>query len=379
MEVNPIDSMAQVSSADWNRLAADDYPFLRHEFLMALEQSGSVCPQTGWQPMHLLVKEQGELLAGMPLYLKQHSWGEYVFDQQWAQAYRQTGSEYYPKLLSAIPFTPCQGPRLLIKKGLDPLVVTQSLLGFFQPLAAQGSISSWHCLFPIPSQAEMLQSLGLSIREGVQFQWFNRGYRSFDDFLQSLNAGKRKMIKRERRLIHEQGIGMLRVAGPDVSDAQWQAFFQFYAMTYIKRGSEPYLTPAFFRQLAAGMPEQLLLVLAVKDDIYVGAALSLVGGDTLYGRYWGCYAEYNALHFEACYYQGLEYCIEHGLQRFDSGAQGEHKISRGFEPVTTYSAHWFRDAAFSKAVAQFVDRERKTLQVYKESAAAYLPYKQIGP
>lgn len=378
MEVKQIDSLTQVAAADWNQLTGCDYPFLRHEFLSALEQSAVVCQQTGWLPAHLLVTDQGELLALLPLYLKQHSWGEYVFDQQWAQAYQQKGLDYYPKWLSAIPFTPCQGLRLVIKPGTDPLAISRLLLSFIERLSEQRGVSSWHCLFPAEQQAELLRSQGLSIREGVQFQWLNRGYQDFGDFLQTLNAGKRKMIKRERRRVGEQGIQMIRIAGPDVSDAQWQSFYRFYAMTYLKRQSQPYLNLDFFRQLATNMAEQLLLILALKDDDYVGAALSFVGADTLYGRYWGCYEEYNALHFEACYYQGLEYCIERGLRRFDSGAQGEHKIARGFEPVTTYSAHWLKDAGFAKAVAQFVAREQTALKHYKQEAATYLPFKQTN-
>lgn len=369
--------MTEVDSTAWNDLTGVAYPFLRHEFLLALEQSNSVCEQTGWEPSHLLVMDNDELIALMPLYLKQHSWGEYVFDHQWAEAYQQHGLVYYPKWLTAVPLTPCPGARIVIKATLDQLAVTHTLLTFIKQLSEQHGISSWHCLFPIEQQIEQLRSLGLSIREGVQFQWFNRGYRDFNEFLETVSASKRKMIKRERRRVSEQGVSLLRIAGSDVSDAQWQVFFQFYTMTYLKRGSKPYLNLAFFQQIAATMAEQLLLILAVKDDRYVGAALSFVGADTLYGRYWGCYEEYNSLHFEACYYQGLDYCIEHGLQRFDSGAQGEHKISRGFEPVTTYSAHWLKDAEFAKAVAHFVTREKKNVQLYKQDAASYLPFKQL--
>ena len=376
MEVKQINSMAQVDCAKWNRLAGVAYPFLRHEFLLALEQSGSVCQQTGWEPQHLLVIDEGELIAFMPLYLKQHSWGEYVFDHQWAQAYQQNGLDYYPKWLTAIPLTPCQGERIVIKAGIDPFEVTQLVFDFIKQLSEQSNISSWHCLFPVEQQAEQLRLLGLCIREGVQFHWFNQGYRDFNDFLQTLSASKRKMLKRERRRVSEQGVRLLRITGPNVSDLQWQVFFQFYTMTYLKRGSEPYLNLAFFQQIAAAMGEQLVLVLALKEDKYIGAALSFVGGDTLYGRYWGCYEDYNSLHFEACYYQGLDYCIEQGLKRFDSGAQGEHKISRGFEPITTYSAHWIKDARFAKAIEQFVAREQKAVQLYKQDAATYLPFKE---
>ncbi|QSB03280.1 N-acetyltransferase [Methylomonas sp. EFPC1] len=376
MEVKQIASMAQIEATAWNRLCGPDYPFLRHEFLAALEQSAAVCPQTGWETAHLLVFDNEKLLAALPLYLKTHSWGEYVFDQQWAQAYQQHGLAYYPKLISAIPFTPCQGQRLLFAADADQTAICALLFSFIQQLAERQGISSWHCLFPKPSQLELLRSLGLSVREGVQFQWFNRGYATFTDFLQTLSADKRKMIKRERRRLAEQGIELLRVPGTEVTEIQWQVFFRFYALTYLKRSSEPYLNLAFFKQIARTMPEQLLLVLAMKDDRYVGAALSFIGADTLYGRYWGCDAEYNALHFEACYYQGLDYCIEHALARFDSGAQGEHKISRGFEPVTTYSTHWLKDAGFAKAVAQFVAREKQAIAHYKQDAANYLPFKR---
>lgn len=377
MEVKQIHSMTEVDAAVWNRLAGHAYPFLRHEFLLALEQSGSVCEQTGWIPAHLLVMDKDQLIAFIPLYLKQHSWGEYVFDHQWAQAYQQHGLAYYPKWLTAIPLTPCQGSRVVIKQDSDSLVVMRTLLAFIKQLSEQQDISSWHCLFPDLQQLEQLRSLGLAIREGVQFHWFNRGYRDFNDFLSNLNASKRKMLKRERRRVSEQGIHFMRIAGKQITELQWQTFFQFYALTYLKKGGQPYLNLAFFQQIAASMGEQLLMVLAMKDDKPIAAALSFVGEDTLYGRYWGCYEEYNSLHFETCYYQGLDYCIEHGLKRFDSGAQGEHKISRGFEPITTYSGHWIKDKQFSKAIEQFLVREQKAMQQYKQNAASYLPFKQL--
>ena len=376
MEVKQIHSMAQVDAADWNRLAGEAYPFMRHEFLRALEQSGSVCEQSGWIASHLLVLNDDQLVAFMPLYLKQHSWGEYVFDQQWAEAYQQQGLDYYPKWLTAIPLTPCQGTRIVIQAAIDPLEVMHTLLNFIKQLSEQHGISSWHCLFPDLQQVEQLRSLGLSVREGVQFHWFNQSYRDFNDFLFTLNASKRKMLKRERRRVSEQGVRLLRITGQDVSELQWQMFFQFYTKTYLKRGSQPYLNLAFFQQIAATMGEQLLLVLAIKDNKTIAAALSFVGSDTLYGRYWGCYEDYNSLHFEACYYQGLDYCIEHGLKRFDSGAQGEHKIARGFEPVTTYSAHWIKDVRFAKAIEHFLVREQKAVQHYKQDTASYLPFKQ---
>lgn len=376
MEIIQITGISQVNQEAWNGLVGDDYPFMRHEFLVALEQSGCVSGKTGWLPMHLLVTENDELLAGLPLYLKSHSRGEYVFDNQWAYAYQQHGGSYYPKWLTAIPFTPCQGLRIAIKDDLDQLQIIGLLVDFIKNKSGQDGISSWHCLFPVATQLGSLKELGLAIREGVQFQWFNQCYPTFDDFLTTLTASKRKMVKRERRKVAEQSIELIQLTGNEVSEYQWQVFFDFYQMTYLKHGMPPYLNLDFFLRCAATMGEGLLLVFALKDDAYVGAALSFIGNDTLYGRYWGCLEEYNSLHFEACYYQGLDYCIANGLQRFDSGAQGEHKIARGFAPITTYSAHWFRDERFAIAIANFLLREKSMVAMYKEDAANYLPFRK---
>jgi len=375
MEVKQIHSMTQVNANAWNSIAGNAYPFLRHEFLLALEQSGSVCESSGWLAGHLVLINEEQMLGFMPMYLKYHSWGEYVFDQPWAQSYHQQGLNYYPKWLSAIPFTPCQGSRILAQAGVDTVDVMILFINFIKQQAEQQGISSWHCLFPELQQLKQLRSLGLSVREGIQYQWFNRGYRDFNDFLNTMNASKRKMLKRERRRVSEQGIKLVRIMGTDVSEQQWQDFFRFYSLTYLKRNSEPYLNLAFFQQIADTMGEQLLLILAFKDELPIAAALSFIGDDTLYGRYWGCYDEYHSLHFEACYYQGLDYCIKQGLQRFDSGAQGEHKIARGFEPVTTYSAHWLRDERFALALESFLEVEQKQIQRYKEVAKTYLPFK----
>ena len=376
MHVQQINSLSQVSSTDWNNLSGIAYPFLRHEFLLALEESGSVCQKTGWIPAHLLVIDDNKLVAFMPLYLKEHSWGEYVFDHQWAQAYQQHDLNYYPKWLTAIPFTPCQGERIVFNNAIDSLEITHLLFSFIKHLSIQHNISSWHCLFPSPTHPPLFNTLQLIIREGVQFQWLNKNYQNFDDFLQRLTTSKRKMIKRERRRVTEQGISLRRISGLDVSAVQWQIFYDFYAMTYLKKGSQPYLNLAFFQQIARTMGDQILLVLAYKDDSPIAAALNFIGKDTLYGRYWGCYDEYNNLHFETCYYQGLDYCIEQGLKRFDSGAQGEHKISRGFEPITTYSVHWIKEKRFTKAIQQFVTEEKIAVEQYKQNTTAYLPFKK---
>lgn len=371
LKVNCINRMAELDASQWNALAGSDYPFLRYEFLNALEQSGAVSPQTGWEARHLLVMDDEVLLAILPMYRKSHSWGEYVFDQAWAQAYQQHGLEYYPKLLSAIPFTPCQGPRLMTKPDVESDVIVDLLLTAIK----EYKLSSWHCLFSEPELRQQLQARDLILREDVQFHWFNRDYQQFDEFLAALTASKRKMIKRERRKVDEQGIRLQQISAKEISDTHWQAFYRFYALTYLKRRSQPYLNLSFFRQLAATMPEHLLLVMAFKQALPVAAALFFVGSDTLYGRYWGCEQDYDSLHFEACYYQGIEYCIANGLRYFDSGAQGEHKIARGFEPVSRYSAHWISDPRFAQAIADFVERERAHISVYKAGASELLPFK----
>lgn len=378
VEVKLIDTIKDVNPAAWNAITGTHYPFIRHEFLSALEQSGSVSEAAGWQPKHCLVLRQNELVAVMPLYLKYHSRGEYVFDSQWAQSYNQCGLDYYPKWLTAIPFTPCCGPRLAVKHQDELSGLTRVITDYIKDLSVTKGIASWHCLFPSKDVAEIMTTMGLHLRTNVQFHWHNRNYRDFDDYLDQLVSSKRKQIKRERRKIKEQGIELLRISGRNISHQQWQVFFQFYQLTYHKNGMLPYLNFQFFLLLAELMPSQLLLVMAVKNNRYVGAALSLVGSDTLFGRYWGCYQEFNSLHFEACYYQGLEYCIANGYEKFDSGAQGEHKIARGFEPTFTYSTHWIQNKELSQAIAHFLTRERPIIDRYKQEAENLLPFKKVA-
>ncbi len=376
MEIKQITAINQIDRKSWNKLAGDNYPFIHYEFLSALEESGCVSSETGWKPSHLLVFENDELIAGMPLYLKSQSRGEFVFDHQWVYAYERYSRNYFPKWLTAIPFTPCQGLRIAINEKSHQEQVTNLIFAFIKAISEQNNISSWHCLFPVGQQLEILKKQGLSVREGVQFQWFNKGYKTFDGFLSTLSASKRQMLKHERRKVVEQGIKIIQLSGKEVSEHQWQVFYDFYCVTYFKHGMSPYLNLDFFHLCAASMGDKILVVFALKDGVYVGASLSFIGNDTLYGRYWGCREEFNVLHFEACYYQGLDYCIANGLQRFDSGAQGEHKIARGFEPITTYSAHWFRDEHFGQAIDQFLIREKAAVQSYREDAADYLPFKK---
>jgi len=371
-----VSGIREVGAAQWNALAGRDHPFLRHEYLCALEDSGSVGADSGWEPHHLLLHDGARLVGAMPCYRKYHSYGEYVFDWSWADAYRRHGEPYYPKLLSAVPFTPAAGPRLLLADGLTFAGVKDELLAALDAEMARLGASSWHLLFPERALAEELAAAGLGHRTGVQFHWHNRGYRDFADFLDLMQSRKRKQLKRERRLVVEQGLQLRALRGPEVDAALWERFHDFYRLTYARRsGHGGYLNRAFFRLLGEAMPESLLLVVAEHGRELVAGALCVIGADTLYGRYWGCTADYAQLHFETCYYQGIEFCIREGLSRFDAGAQGEHKLARGFEPVLTHSCHRIAHPAFRAAIEDFLARERRAIDNYRREAAEALPYR----
>ena len=352
---------------------------MRHEFLLALEQTGATSAASGWQPLHMLVESTDkaqQLMALMPLYAKTNSMGEYVFDWSWADAYARHGLQYYPKLLTAIPFTPCTGPRLCIAadcgvKNMQALVFAQ-----LRTLAARIDASGWHLLFPEKSQADEFVEQGMLLRAGCQYQWFNEQYESFDDFLQSFSSRKRKNLKKERAQVAAQGIALQQIEGADISENQWRHFYRFYESTYMVRGRAPYLSEEFFLEIGRTMPESLMLVLASHADTPVAGALYLKGNDSLYGRYWGSDRDYPGLHFETCYYQGIEYAIRHGYTRIDSGAQGEHKIQRGFKPVTTWSTHWLKHPDFQRAVADFLREEAIHISEYQNRAAEYLPFRK---
>lgn len=376
LELEFADAIADVGQAAWDTVAGTAYPFTRYSFLHALEQTGAVSPESGWRPHHLLVKQDGQLCAVMPGYLKSHSYGEYVFDWAWADAYHRYGRDYYPKLLFAIPFTPATGPRLCVAEGSDRDAVLVAVANQLPDYVAGMGASSLHILFSDADTADRWQAEGFSQRVGPQYHWFNNGYRGFDDFLARFSSRKRKNLRKERRTVAEQGLTLERLRGDQVSPELWRFFFHCYQITYAKRsGHGGYLPERFFSQLAQTMPEQLVLVVARHQGEPVAAALNFRGDNTLYGRYWGCVREYDFLHFEACYYQGIEYCIEQGLARFDPGAQGEHKIQRGFEPILTYSNHWLADPAFARAVDDFLDRERDHIAAYLSEARELLPFK----
>tara|TARA_R110001599_G_scaffold8651_12_gene42144 strand:+ start:11667 stop:12845 length:1179 start_codon:yes stop_codon:yes gene_type:complete len=372
-----IDSLARVNASEWDAVAGSDYPFLQHRFLYGLETTACTTADTGWQPCHLLLRRGAKLVGLLPLYLKAHSYGEYVFDWSWADAWQRSGLEYYPKLVSAVPFTPATGPRLCVADGEDAADLWPAARAAIEQFASARGLSSWHLLFPDEDTSNRLLAAGLPQRMTTQFHWFNANYRSFDDFLAEFASRKRKNLRRERERVAQQGLSLQLLRGAEISPADWQQFHRFYQTTYARRsGHGGYLTRDFFLQTAPSLGEQAIMVVARHSGQAVAAALYFRSSTTLYGRYWGCSADFDCLHFEACYYQGIEYCIAEGLQRFDPGAQGEHKIQRGFQPVHTYSNHWIADPRLAEAVADFTRRERPHIEAYREDAANLLPFRR---
>ena len=374
MQYQCLSSVHDLGAQQWNRLAGSDYPFTRFEWFAALEDSGATSPDTGWQPHHLMVADEGVPVLLVPAFIKHHSYGEYVFDWAWADAYRQYGQDYYPKLLSAVPFTPCYGPRFL---GRWSERERDFLLAAVQRECLRLQLSGWHCLFPTPECSGELSRAGLAQRSACQFHWYNRGFDSFADFVAGFASRKRKNVLKERRRVREQGFECVALSGQDIRAEHWTFFYQLYRRTYLKRsGHSGYLPEAFFSHLGASMAEHCVLVLAERDGQPVAGSLFLRDSTTLYGRYWGCLAEYDFLHFETCYYQGIDYAIAEGLSRFDGGAQGEHKLARGFEPVITYSNHWLADERFNAAIDDFVYQEADMVQEYYAEARGHLPFSQ---
>jgi predicted N-acyltransferase len=375
MQLRILNSLAEVPRAAWDRLAGRN-PFLRWDYLEALERSGAVSAATGWHPRHLLLEREGEPQAALPLYLKDHSWGEFVFDFAWADAYRQAGLDYYPKLLAAVPFTPVPGPRLLCAAGVDAAEAAGRLLQGARGLAGELAASSLHLLLPDDTQLEALRADGLSLRQDCQFHWFDEGYGDFEGFLGALTAEKRKKFRRERRRVREAGISFEWLRGEEISAVLLDEIYDFYASSFLRRGMDPYFPPAFWALLLERMPESIRVVLARKDGAAVAAAIFFVGGDVLYGRYWGCLQDYHSLHFETCFYQGIELALAEGCHRFEPGAQGEHKLRRGFRPVPTWSAHWLAHPAFARAIDAWLARERQHVAAYIQAAAQHLPFRR---
>ena len=371
-----IDSIDSIAAADWNRLAGNN-PFLKYEFLAALEHSGCVSAETGWQPQHLTCADHtGRLVGAMPLYLKSHSLGEYVFDWAWAEAWHAAGLRYYPKLVCAVPFSPVTGPRLLAEPQAPRTETGQALIRKTIELAEARGTSSVHCLFPVASEMQDWSAQGFMARKDCQFHWHNRDYANFDDYLGTLSAEKRKKIRRERRRIGEAGIRHKTLTGLDMDDSLLDAMYRFYVSTYAKRGRPAYLSRGFFTEISHMLPDSLVVHFAFLDDTPIAAAICFRNADTLYGRHWGCTREFHSLHFETCYYQGIEYCIHQGLRRFEPGTQGEYKLARGFEPTATWSAHWITESVFRKFIADFLQREIHVVDAYMQEAGLHLPFCQ---
>jgi predicted N-acyltransferase len=367
-------SMDEIDSGQWDRLQPDarrPQPFIRHAFLALLERSGCVGGDTGWLPVHLGLEQDGQLVAAAPLYAKLHSYGEYVFDWAWAEAYQRHGLAYYPKLLSAVPFTPVPGPRLLALNETAQKALAQALIDWTR----HQRFSSVHVLFPRPEEARRLVAAGMLIRQGVQFHWQNAGWRNFEDFLSSLVQSKRKKIRAERRRVAESGITLERRSGSLIREQDWAFFHKCYTATYRAHHSTPYLTDRFFMGLGEGFADNVLMIIARKGPRPIAASLLLHDGHRLYGRHWGALEHVPFLHFEACYYQAIEHAIEQGFEAIEGGAQGEHKMARGFAPVPTVSAHWLAEPAFADAVERFLAREGQAVDGYLDELTDRLPFR----
>ncbi len=375
MKVRTVSSVAEIGASRWDALAGEENPFLSYGFLSALEESGSVGTEAGWLPRHLAVEDDaGIVQAVAPAYLKGHSQGEYVFDHGWAQAYEQAGGRYYPKYQVAVPFTPVNGPRLLCADEKMAALLIRAAI----EITAQNNLSSLHATFLNARDARICADAGMMLRYGEQFHWFNRGYGSFDEFLAALSSRKRKNIRKERRRALESGLVIRILRGNEISEGDWDAFFAFYLDTGSRKWGRPYLNRRFFSLMAAGLGERVVLMLALRDGQPVAGALNLLGTDALYGRYWGAREHHDFLHFELCYYQAIEFAIAHGLSRVEAGAQGPHKLARGYEPVRTLSAHWIADPAFRDAVARFLAAETEDVAAEINYLKMLTPFKKNG-
>jgi len=375
-----IDDLTAVPKQAWDACACDHNPFLSYDFLSTLEETGCVHAESGWHPQHVIIEEEGtaNIIAAMPLYLKGHSQGEYVFDHGWADAYERAGGRYYPKLQSAIPFTPATGPRLLINSDhkAQETELKQALISAATQLGRNASLSSLHLTFVPEQEVADYEAAGLLIRNDQQFHWFNKGYECFDDFLTTLSSRKRKQIKKERRGAIGADIKIEQISGDDITEDHWNAFFEFYIDTGSRKWGQPYLNRAFFSKIGEKMAGNIVLIMCSRGGHYIAGALNFVGADTIYGRHWGCIEDHPFLHFEACYYQAIDYAIANNLACVEAGAQGPHKIARGYEPVKTYSAHWLRDEGFHKAVEDFLKVEGREVDAHINYLSERTPFKK---
>jgi predicted N-acyltransferase len=389
LHISVIDDIGKVSATDWNgcaNAALETHtshqdtaynPFISHDFLSALEASKSACGRTGWQPQHVLAKTaDGALVGAVPCYLKSHSHGEYVFDRGWAEAYERAGGAYYPKLQVAVPFTPATGPRLLLRQGPDCEAVGRAVAGGLTELCKLSGASGVHVTFATEPEFRLLGELGYLQRTDQQFHWENPGFASFDDFLAALTARKRKTIRRERHDALANGITVHWLTGSDLTEDVWDAFFEFYMDTGSRKWGRPYLTRSFYSLVGEKMRDRIVLVMAKRAGRWIAGAINFIGSHTLFGRHWGAIEHHPFLHFELCYYQAIDYAIAHKLARVEAGAQGEHKISRGYMPTTTYSAHYIADPALRRAIADYLVRERAYVAAAGTELAGLAPFRK---
>lgn len=375
--VKVISGIDEAPAGHWDACAGEDNPFVSHAFLKALEDSGAASGDSGWLPQHILIEDGAGIAGAAPCYLKSHSYGEYVFDWGWADAYERAGGQYYPKLQVSVPFSPVTGPRLLVRDGEDAPHTRRLLAAGLLELAKQHKVSSLHVTFTPEQEWAELGELGFIQRQGQQFHWKNRGFGSFDDFLDSLNSRKRKMIRKERKAANA-AVEIDVLTGDDITPKHMQAFYHFYLNTVDRKWAHAYLNYEFFQLLGERLADKIVLVMARHDGDFVAGALNMRGSDTLYGRNWGCIERFKMLYFEACFYRGIEFAIENGLSTVEAGAQGPHKISRGYLPTATYSAHWIRDSGFRNAIADFVRRERQGVEHEMDSLGELSPFKREG-
>jgi predicted N-acyltransferase len=365
------DSLAEIKSSDWDGLIRKN-PTASYDFLRAMEVSNCVGDGTGWYPAHIFAHQDNKLIGAMPLYIKSHSYGEYVFDWAWADAYQRSGLDYYPKLLCAIPFTPVGGPRLLTDDEHTKSLLIKSAIQF----AETNEFSSFHCLYPAEDEKNSWAQQSMMKRKSFQFHWTNKGYITFDEFLSSMNHQKRKKIRQERDKLSNLGISLETVKGTQASDNEWNFFFKCYQQTYLERGSTPYLNQKFFDSIRSSMGEHILLVFAKFEGDFVASAMNIIGDNVIYGRYWGSTRYIPGLHFEVCYYRAIEYAIKNGISRFEGGAQGEHKLARGLEPVETDSYHWLAHPQFAEAVSSYLERESPAIDNHVGSLQLRSPFKR---
>lgn len=370
IEIEFVKNIDQIAANDWQNLNKSSCPFLHLDFFNALEKSQSVSSKQGWQPHHLVAKNKSNTMAVMPMYLKSHSWGEYVFDWDWADAFQRSNIEYYPKLVATIPFTPVSSDKLI-----SETLQTEDLFVSLIEHCQQENINSWHILYCDEISTKLPDDVYQ--RNTVQFHWFNRGYQSFDDYLSMFTSRKRKDTRKERLSISQQAIEIRQLRHSSITEKDLDFFYLTYQLTYLKRGHQPHLSYAFFKQIFAQMSDNLLLIIASHEQEDIACALFFYDDSTLYGRYWGCTETYNNLHFELCYYQGIDFCIEHNLKSFNPGTQGEHKIKRGFEPILTHSYHWIKHPTFKDPIKNFCKQEQQHMLTYQQQCRQVLPFKNV--